>query len=237
MTSRGRSALLVASTAFVFGLGLWVGTRTGEQRSVRGGVAETGATVSAPDTAPLGSNRVARPDRPGGYPRSRAGAVSAAADFAAMLGGPLVLEPTSYQAAIRRIAATEARGRLIRGAAQTAGFLESRLGLMKAGRLGEPVIYRSALVGYAVDRFSRDEAAVRLWTASVVGRGGGQGVSQVWGTTTLRLRWEGGWRLADWEQSPGPTPSLPGVASPGESSALLLATSDLRGFRYAPDAR
>ena len=97
------------------------------------------------------------------------------------------------------------------------------------------MIYRSAPIGYALERFSGREAVVRLWTASVLGRSTGVGVTQVWGTTTMHLRWSGGWRLADWETAPGPTPAVPGTGSAAGSAALLVATSGLRGFRYAPE--
>ena len=168
------------------------------------------------------------------YAPTRAGAISAAADLAAMIGGPLLLDPSRYTAALQAIATPEAASRVRAGAVGTAAYLEASEGLVSARSHGDAVTFRTAPIGAAVDRFTAGRATVRVWLVTVFGRADGAGVRAVWGTSTIRLRWLHAWRLDGWENTPGPTPPLPG-APLAESAALLVATADLRGFRYAPE--
>jgi hypothetical protein len=207
---------------------------------------EPGTPVVTTETVPRTSLPPFRASGPGprrleggvplGYARTRAGAVAAAGNYAATLGGPLFLEPARYRAALGLIAAPELRPRLRVGAAGSASYLDAETGLLSRRRRGEPAIARTVPIGYAVDEYrDRRVAAVRVWFTSVMGRAARPGVVQSWGTITLRLRWMGDWRLAGWSDATGPAPPAVGDPRPdAASAALITATTDLREFTYAP---
>ena len=84
------------------------------------------------------------------------------------------------------------------------------------------IVLRSIPVGYRVERFSPDEAAVSVWYVGIVGSGATVEPQQSWRTQKVSLVWErGAWRVASFASAPGPTPPL-STAEPVESAGDLF---------------
>ena len=107
-----------------------------------------------------------------------------------------------------------------------------------SGSASEPprnrsLILRAVPVGYRIDRFTRDAATVSLWRVGIVGSGATVEPQQSWRTETVSLVWErGGWKVASFRSSPGPTPPLaPSAATP--ASELFATVPEFEELKHA----
>lgn len=145
---------------------------------------------------------------PTGHPRTRRGAVTAAATYLQALG-----EAAPRSRRLERLAAAIALPQAVEAVARQRR-LPADLATAGAGRA---LVSRVVPAGFRLDRFSRDEAVVAVWAIAVVT--GPEELAalpdaplrQSWGTARVVLRWtEGRWRLAALEDRSGPAP--PGLA-------------------------
>src|SRR5215212_4715919 len=97
-------------------------------------------------------------------------------------------------------------------------------------RPGVAWLLRTSLLGYRVDHYTPTATEVALWALVVYGTDrGGPPPQALYATSTLRLRWAGGWKLVAASTVPGPMP-LPGPATPTPAAELLRVACSFREF-------
>jgi hypothetical protein len=211
---------LVAILLFAIGVGIG---RRGESPTID---AATTVTVPAATAEPPASEREPS-SRSRTYPRTRGGAVAAAADYLSALNGKVILDAALARRVLAPISAADAREALARGYAAAAAQLRQQLGV---GTVPEPVIVvRAAPVGYRVAAFAADAATISIWRVGIVGSGATVEPRQTWRTETVTLVWEARtWKIADLSSSPGPTPPL--AAAPTPPAQLFSAVPEFEEF-------
>jgi hypothetical protein len=147
-------------------------------------------------------------------PHSRQGAQSAAAKFAAALGGEAMYNTEDRHGIVQAIADPENRGALQTAfdASYTAAF-NKRIGLDEDGRApaGATFVNRTMPAGVTVTRYRSEEATVNVWCSGLFGLTG-KNVKQIpvetsWFTITMTLRWtDDGWKASESTQQDGPEP-------------------------------
>jgi hypothetical protein len=175
--------------------------------------------------------------RPGGVPvgwsQSQQGAVGAAAAYAVVLSADWFLSDQKRRhQALAAMAAPEALMGL--QAAQdevAAGVARGPFGVGLA-RQGVRSVLRSSLLGYQVERYERSHAQVAMWAVVIYGNDGGLAPQALYGTSTLRLRWAGDWKLVEAATVPGPIP-IQGQASPSPAGEMVDAADRFKEFGYA----
>lgn len=217
----GRWIALGLAAILLLAIGVVIGRRTAEQAPSKARQAVT-VTVSAPGVNTPQSESGDPPDaRPNGYSRTPEGSVAAATAYVAALGGPVILDPIAVRATLIEIASSESREGLVHAYESAAAQARERLGVSTAS---DPVVVRTAPVGYRVDGFHPDAATVSIWRVGIVGGGARTEPGQSWRTETLSLVWEDGtWKIDALRSSPGPTPPLAGPAAtpPAQLSAAI----------------
>jgi hypothetical protein len=152
--------------------------------------------------------------------RTPTGAVAAAAQSITAFDGTVLLDPVRLRAVVSTLASREARPQLLAAFAQASAQTRTKLGADTAPR--PLIVLRSIPVGYRVERFSPDEAAVSVWYVGIVGSGATVEPQQSWRTQQVSLVWErGAWRVASFASARGPTPPL-STAEPVESAGDLF---------------
>lgn len=211
-----RGALAVCATVAVFGVG-W-------------GIGRSGGRATAPTAAP--AEAAAAPVRPAaGSLRTPAGAVDAARRYARLYASPQILDSGARADLFIRTALPGAARRFEASYRKDLPTLRHSLGLPAGGDgPSATLLMRTVGVGHRVSVFTRDRASVRLWVVLILGNGAAVIPQAAWRSVHVDLAWrDGGWRVADLRDGPGPTPALLGVPSP----AGLFADDQAR---YQPDA-
>jgi hypothetical protein len=171
---------------------------------------------------------------PVGWPRTKEGAVGAAAGYARVLSALWFLGDTHRRRqALAAMAISEALPRLQAAQDQVAtGIARGPFGADLARR-GVRSVLRTSLVGYRVDHYTPTDAEVALWAVVIYGNDGGLTPQALWATSTLRLRWAGDWKLVGTVTAPGPVP-VQGQATPSAVSELIDSAERFKEFTYAP---
>lgn len=219
------AAVLLLAIGAVIGARGSSETRTIETLTVTVSTTEDGARA-VPSEPTRGIDVVS------GYARTSQGAAAAANAYVGALDGPALLDLPRLRKTLASIASAESRDALVRAYGQAATQTREWLGV---GTAPEPVlILRAVPVGYRIDRFTPDAATVSLWRVGIVGSGATVEPQQSWRTETVSLVWErGGWKVASFRSSPGPTPPLaPSAATPaGELFATIPGFEELKHAR------
>ncbi len=151
-----------------------------------------------------------------GWPRSRAGAVAAATGYLTGVSSrSYVGDPAVRGRIVRAIVAPDQVDTIL---SQPGGSGAVDRGAGEGGSYAAAVAaprssaWRYVPVGYRVDSYNSDRAAVQVWAVQVTAAVGSAAVpaTAVWGTTTVPLAWAGGdWKLdvAGMRGQPGPTPA------------------------------
>jgi hypothetical protein len=138
--------------------------------------------------------------------RTEGGAVAAALELAAAPQTWLYLGDAALEAAVRRVATSEASDRLVDEVVGEVGVVRDALA-RSPGRVWwvvRPLATR-------VDSYTSDRAQVSVWTVTILSAADVAMPQSDWFITLLDLRWEtGAWRLAATSESAGPTPQLGG---------------------------
>ncbi|GAA4952975.1 hypothetical protein GCM10023205_12760 [Yinghuangia aomiensis] len=175
---------------------------------------------------------------PVGYPRTREGAQSAAANYATAYGSSDMFRPAVRRAIVESMADPGSKAGLLARAdtafqAQTAVF-----GLDADGNApkGLSFVCRALPVGTKSVAYTPDSATVEVWGAGLVGLAGAgstKPVSEAWTTTTLRLSWaDDDWKLVDFTQKEGPTP-VGGLQTASGAEDIAKAVREFEELRYA----
>jgi hypothetical protein len=203
---------------------LAIGAAIGARGSSETPITETltvtlSSTEDSPRAAPRGTTRGVGGSS--GHARTSRGAAAAATTYVGALDGSALLDPPRLRKTLTSITSAESREALIRAYGQAANQTRERLGV---GTVPEPIlILRAIPIGYRIDRFTPDAATVSVWRVGIVGSGASVEPQQSWRTETVSMVWErGGWKVASFRSSSGPTPPLaPSAATP---ATVLFAT-------------
>ncbi|KPC68339.1 MULTISPECIES: hypothetical protein [Streptomyces] len=227
--------LLIAAIAFANrgGGGGDDDSATGDNRS--------GSAPRADSTAPSGEKPVKNKEAgiPSGFPHSRQGAQSAAANYAVTLVSNDIFNAQRRGEIIERIftpdKVAETKRQMDR--AYTPALL-SKMGLDEDGnaKKGTKYVSRTAPMGTKVRKYSDGAAQLDVWCTGVFGNAGKKSTNPVasdWFTLHLDLRWvEGDWRVEKFTQKEGPAP-VNGDNRISGAEEISDAVDEFGGFTYA----
>lgn len=230
-----RLAWVIGAVAVAGAIGLVLGLHLGHQPVRVVEVPPTQATPSAssePTPHALNDSGPSSVDAgvPIGYAHSPDGAASAAANYLGALAGPQLLDPTAYDALLRRMTTSEGYAELKRQA--DAGRPQALQNLGIGGLPAPQLIVRSAPLGYRVDAYSPEQATVSIWSVGVVGSSTTRPPDASWSTTTITLDWAGDWRMSGYRTTSGPVPPESASQVPSLPTDLFVASPQFRGFAY-----
>jgi hypothetical protein len=95
-------------------------------------------------------------------------------------------------------------------------------------------VLTTSYLGYRLEQYrDHDSARVALWAVVVAGNDANLPPQALWGTSTLRLRWAGDWKLEDARTVPGPVPVY-SQAEPSTPAELVGAIRGFEGFADVP---
>lgn len=171
--------------------------------------ASTPTSLVRADGPPDGTRLVADPPSlPVGFAHDESGATAAAIAYATAPQRWLYFTDAQITAAVDEIATPAAAPRLAEEVVSDVSSARNQLG-ESPGRvwwLVRPLAWR-------VDRFHPDNAAVSVWTVTVLSAEEVAAPQCEWVTVTLELAWvDGDWRVDGIRDAPGPTP----LAGPGD---------------------
>ena len=230
-SGRHRSWLALSVAAILLlAIGAVIGARgSSETRTIEAVTVTVSTTEDGSRAVPSEPTRGI--DVGSGYARTSQGAAAAATAYVSALDGPALLDAPRLRKTLAAIASAESRDALVRAYEEAATQTRQQLGV---GTAPEPVlILRAVPVGYRIDRFTPDAATVSLWRVGIVGSGATVEPQQSWRTETVSLVWErGGWKVASFRSSPGPTPPLaPSAATP--ASELFATVPEFEELKHA----
>lgn len=176
------------------------------------------ASSAAPTTERVGA---------AGFPRTRAGAVTAATSDVRQ-GQRLFNLPSSERVTVLRAMASDAAAQAY--VAEQTQQLSNLDGVAARGR--GPLTWDVAVLAWRVDAFTPARARVSVWRVGVLSVAGLTAPLAEWTTVVYELVWErSDWRIWSETQSPGPTPL--GHPSEPPSTPEQLRTA-LAGFTRYP---
>lgn len=176
---------------------------------------------------------------PSGFPHTRQGVESAAANYAVVLVSSDILKPARRTEIIRQVFLPSRTAALETelDKAYGKGFLD-KVGLDENGDAPEGSTYvsRTMPVGTKVSDYSDSAATVEVWCTGVFGMAAENSTSPVtsdWFTMTLQMRWsDGDWKVDSFSQKDGPAP-VNGDNRVSTSEEVSKAVEEYGGFTYA----
>ncbi|MDQ8704860.1 hypothetical protein RCO28_20525 [Streptomyces sp. LHD-70] len=217
--------LLVAAIAFA--------NRGGGEGSSDSAPSEDGRGPAAAPTAPSGQKPVSS-----GFGRDREGVQSAAANYAAALGSDGMFNAGRRHAIVKAVAHPGAEKRLQSGFnADYSKDLLGKIGLNEDGSAprDSTFVNRTMPAGTKVKAYSDSEATVEVWCNGLFGLTGEDTTNPVtssWFTVTLKLKWNGDWKVLETRQKTGPTP-VTGDNPVSGADEIADAVKQFGGFTYA----
>lgn len=174
-----------------------------------------------------------------GFPHTRQGAESAAANYAVALGGDGMFNKEERHEIVEAVSAPSARTKLQKGFdADYSESLYKKIGLNKEGEApsGSTFVNRTMPAGTKTRSFDGDSAVVAVWCAGLFGVAGEDSTNPVknnWFTVTFKLKWTNDdWKVVDSEQKNGPTP-VNGDSPVSGAEEIGKAVDEFGGFTYA----
>lgn len=196
------------------------------------------------DTAPL---PVTLADTPGvhlvngipvGYPRTEAGARSAAVNYRVAWSSTRMFDSTQRRQIIDTTADPANRSGTQGQNDETWTTINQNLGLSVDGqpRAGQVLVSRDLPAGTKTVTYSPDVAVVSVWESylsGVVGTGTTRILRDGWETATITLRWVNeDWKQSSWSVAQGPTPRTADDA-PSDETAITNAVAQYGALSYA----
>ncbi|MFJ8004577.1 hypothetical protein [Streptomyces fagopyri] len=233
ITVVGVVVLLIAAIAFA--------NRGGDDSSSSGGGGGNGGAKSGTSpTAASGERPVDSKTNgiPAGFAHSEQGAQSAAANYAAALGSDGMFNTGKRHAIVQAVAAPNALDGLQSGFdADYSASLLKKIGLETDGSAptGSTFVNRTLPVGTKVTSSSDTAATVEVWCNSLFGLTGENSTNPVtsgWFTVTMKLTWNGDWKVLQTSQKTGPTP-VNGDNAVSGADEIGKAVEEFGGFTYA----
>jgi hypothetical protein len=173
-----------------------------------------------------------------GYPDSRDGAKSAAANYTIAYGSDAMFDTNKRHAILDAIADPTVKPALQAQLDQSFAAVMSRFGLDPNGNppKGQTFVDRTIPVGVHVLSYTDNEAQVSVWTTGIVGLAGTGStlpVAEAWNTATVTLHWvDGDWKWVAFTQTDGPTP-VSGMQPPSTVDQISNAVKEFEGLDYA----
>ena len=133
---------------------------------------------------------------PLGYSDDKRGAVDAATTFCRVLGGPLVLSPTAFTAALQVIGAPNQVATLTAAAEQQLQQMDQSYQLITLASQGVPVSVTAVPLRYRIESFSPKQASIDVWTVGVFAAEGHTLPTATWTTVDYQLSWVAS--VSDW---------------------------------------
>ncbi|WP_435245260.1 hypothetical protein [Streptomyces sp. NRRL F-5630] len=227
-------ALLIAAIAFA-------NQNTDDSPTHPGTTTPAQGAAPAP-TTPTGDKPAQTPNAsgvPAGYPRTKAGAESAAANYTVALGSDGMYVTDRRHAILDSLytksAATKKKGPLDQAYSQD---ILGRVGLEPDGSApeGQTFVSRSVPVGTRSTAYTDSASTVEVWYMALIGLAGTDTthpVTTTWQTMVLDLQWvDGDWKIVKDSQRNGPTP-VPGDDRASASDEISKAIEGYGGFTYA----
>ncbi|MFJ2607999.1 MULTISPECIES: hypothetical protein [unclassified Streptomyces] len=176
---------------------------------------------------------------PTGYPHTKQGAESAAANYATVLVSADILKPTRRTEIVQQVFAADQQAALRKklDQAYSKDFL-SKLGLDQNGNpsTGHTYVSRTAPMGTRTTSYSDATTNVEVWCTGLYGTAGEDSTDPVtsdWFTMTLHLRWtDSDWKIESFSQKDGPAP-VPGDNKASSADDMAKAVEEFGGFTYA----
>ncbi|GAU64673.1 hypothetical protein SSP35_01_00090 [Streptomyces sp. NBRC 110611] len=235
VTIVGVIVLLLAAIAFANRSG------SGNNESPSAGAPKDADAAAAQPTAPTGTKPVSGKGGgiAAGFPRTKQGAESAAANYAVALVSANILKPKERHAIVQQVfvpaKAGEMQTRL--DAAYSTAFLK-KLGLDAEGNAAQGMTYisRTVPVGTKLVKLQGDTADLEVWCTGLFGTAGVKSTTPVttdWFTLRLQLKWaDGDWKVAGFSQQDGPAP-VNGDDKTSSADQIAKAVEQYGGFTYA----
>ncbi|MFI8853977.1 hypothetical protein ACIGW3_27810 [Streptomyces sp. NPDC053499] len=199
------------------------------------------AAAQAQPTAPTGEKPVKTTGDtlPSGFPHTKQGAQSAAANYAVALVSADIVKTKERDAIIQQLFApdrvTEVQGKMDKAYSPK---LLARMGLDENGIAKKDTKYisRTAPVGTTVRTYKGDTAKLDVWCTGVFGNAGKKSTTPVtsdWFTLTVELTWtDGDWKIRKFSQKEGPAP-VNGDNTASSADEIAAAVDKFGGFTYA----
>ncbi len=210
------------------------GSNSGSPASSAG--SGSNAPVTVPQGAGLPSNSA--DGVPIGYPHTKQGAESAAANYVVAYSSSRMATPSARHQLIDAIA-DPAISSALQSQLDTAYQAEgASFGLSSDGvpPAGQTFVQRAAPVGVTLVNSNGDGATVKVWAVVILGLAGPNSTHPVvedWTTFTITLHWtKGDWKWVSFTSADGPTPAGGEQIASG-SQDLQNAINQFGGLRYA----
>jgi hypothetical protein len=169
---------------------------------------------------------------PVGYPRTRAGAVAAMAEYGQALTDPRVQLDDRRRRAVVAAVGTDRYARALQDA--EAVFAARREGAVgRALRRGARAVFLGLPIAYRVVTYDGSRAVIKSWGVAVAASDTGIEPRVGWGTTTTTAVWESGdWKVDQVHSQPGPVPAETGT--PSQAASFIEALAGMRTLHHAP---
>lgn len=187
----------------------------------------------------LGSNatRIAA-GIPVGYPKTRAGAQSAAVNYAVAYGSADMFVAERRRQIVGAIVERSRREDLLRQLDQAFTAVARGYQLDESGRPpnGLTFVSRTAPIGVRLVEYGGGRATVEVWTTGIVGlagEGSPMPVTEAWSTSTVRLEWhDRDWKWVSFVQRDGPVP-MSGMQPPSGPDEVVAGVQGFSELQYA----
>ncbi|MEU3843912.1 hypothetical protein AB0E88_28240 [Streptomyces sp. NPDC028635] len=193
------------------------------------------APTAATGTRPVRTNTSGIPS---GFAHDQQGVQSAAANYAAALGSDGMFDTARRHEIVQTLADPSAANRLQSGfdADYSADFMK-KIGLNADGTApaGSTFVNRTMPAGTKVTSYSDSAATVDVWCNGLFGLAGDSSTNPVtsgWFTVTMKMRWNGDWKVLETSQKTGPTP-VTGDNPVSGADEIGKAVQEFGGFTYA----
>ncbi|WP_432097254.1 hypothetical protein [Streptomyces sp. bgisy100] len=231
ITVVGVVVLLIAAIAFA--------NRGGGKKESDEGPGGGGA--QSQPTAPTGEKPVtgSQAGIASGFPKTKQGAQSAAANYAVALVSSDILKPDRRTGIVRQLFVSEKVDELDAkfDKAYSRAFL-NKLGLDADGnpKAGMTYVSRTAPVGTRTKEYDNTRAEVDVWCTGAFGTAGVKSTNPVandWFTMTVNLLWSNGdWKIESFSQQEGPAPVNTDRRA-SNADEIAKAVKEYGGFTYA----
>ena len=238
----GRSLLMVVSVVVLLIAAIAFANRNDSSGSVDEQTDGSSGGGAQP-TAPTGEMPVQGKDTatgiPSGFPQTRQGAQSAAANYAVALGSAEMFDPSQRAAILTAVMAPSSvdEYRTTLDKAYSPQFFEN-VGLNQEGAApaGTTFVSRTVPIGTQAAKFEEDAATIEVWCTGLQGLAGADStvpVTTEWFTITFELAWIGGdWKSEAHSQKEGPAP-VSGDTRVSKDDVIADAVKGYGGFTYA----
>jgi hypothetical protein len=170
-----------------------------------------------------------------GWAHTEQGAIAAATNYTAVLGGKLLFDQARRRQAIDQLAAPRARAAMQRAGDEAAEVVRKGLHLPAGPAAAAQAVVLTAPLGEKVDHYDPHSARVAIWTTGLAGSTTGFQVSQGWGVTVVDLEWvDRDWKQVGISSRTAPTPLTTGDDGPSPVDAFIEQFQQFKEYDYAP---